>query len=110
MPNRLGDLSCLSGMITHQQTRYSTNEVILWPITENRIILTTRMKDTLTPEKPISSVRIQTSIWAVIRESMWLDKQKGWCPMLEIVLTLIIMGYFINSCTGGWPKEASCKI
>ena len=35
---------------------------------------------------------------------------KGRCPMIGILLTLIILGYFINSCIAGMSSEASCKI
>ena len=30
--------------------------------------------------------------------------------MIGILLTVILLGYYINSCINGWSSEASCKI
>jgi hypothetical protein len=50
--------------------------VIPWPKIELRTIPTTEAKDTLIPEKEISSVKTEIRIWAVTWELMLRDNGK----------------------------------
>jgi len=113
------EVEAIIRMLPKRETQSKINEDLFWRFTHKDWCYDTVPANSA-PECPfeldlMGSIEIikDRNLRDLFLTSITMDTtrgSKGRCPMIGILLTVLILGYYVNSCISCSDKNASCKI